>query len=288
MPTKHSKLCSLHFTPDDFVLECQDSNSTRRKRKSETPLRRRLKDDAVPSVFPNCPAYLSSPAAASRTTSRATSSSRHQREADRMAALEQSFFSNDDIAGLSLSTILQRLKAEACLPDDYQLAAVEDSLVACLIAVKTCVPSITGSIVLHSDFSVTVSLNGQVVSASQYSNILKGTIDSLSQLLNIMARLKAWITEPSERPLALCIDMTVNLLKPAADTLEHDSDEYRKLSFITEQLQLLSTSKYGRSYSPQLTIMCYMISAASSAAYNVILEENILCLPSTSTLKMSE
>jgi len=76
MPTKHSTLCSLHFTPDDFVLERQDSNSTRRKRKSETPLRRRLKDDAVPSVFPNCPPYLSSPAAVSRTTSRATSSSR--------------------------------------------------------------------------------------------------------------------------------------------------------------------------------------------------------------------
>ena len=44
-------------------------------------------------------------------------------------------------------------------------------------------------------------------------------------------------------------------------------------------------SKYGRHYSPQLTISSYMIYAASSAAYAVLKEENVLCLPSTSTLK---
>ena len=31
VPTKNSKICSLHFQPNDFIAERQDSNSQRRK-----------------------------------------------------------------------------------------------------------------------------------------------------------------------------------------------------------------------------------------------------------------
>ena len=57
-PTKHSKLCSLHFQPSDFIQEWRDSNAARQKRNaavSEKPKRVILKDNAVPSVFSNAP-----------------------------------------------------------------------------------------------------------------------------------------------------------------------------------------------------------------------------------------
>ena len=63
-----------------------------------------------------------------------------------------------------------------------------------------------------------------------------------------------------------------------------DSEKYRKLLFIVEQIDLLSVSKYGRNYSPQLMIISYLISAASTSAYDVLLNENVLSLLSRKTL----
>jgi len=63
VPLKHSKLCSLHFQPTDFIDKRRDTNSARRQHKSvahgdklSLPY---LKEYAVPSIFQNAPKYLS-------------------------------------------------------------------------------------------------------------------------------------------------------------------------------------------------------------------------------------
>ena len=57
-PSKYSKLCSLHFKPDDFIEVSHDSNQRhKRKRDSEHLCYRRLKPGAVPSIFKNIPLY---------------------------------------------------------------------------------------------------------------------------------------------------------------------------------------------------------------------------------------
>ena len=63
--------------------------------------RRRLKEDAVPSVFPNAPEYFTKPAykLTSRRTTKATISSRRQDEANKMEELEKSFRENDRDGG---------------------------------------------------------------------------------------------------------------------------------------------------------------------------------------------
>jgi hypothetical protein len=56
MPTKYSKMCSLHFKPSDFTDEHRDSNKQRLKNYDDDRLiRRHLRSDAVPSLFPNAP-----------------------------------------------------------------------------------------------------------------------------------------------------------------------------------------------------------------------------------------
>jgi len=51
-PTKYSKLCSRHYTPEDFVTESKDqTNGRTRKRESIKLVRRRLKIDAYPTIF---------------------------------------------------------------------------------------------------------------------------------------------------------------------------------------------------------------------------------------------
>ena len=56
IPTKQSKLCSLHFKSDDFVTDLTDQK-TWRKRKGETSSlkKRRRRKDACPLIFEDLP-----------------------------------------------------------------------------------------------------------------------------------------------------------------------------------------------------------------------------------------
>lgn len=63
------------------------------------------------------------------------------------------------------------------------------------------------------------------------------------------------------------------------------ADYAKKIIFIIEQLQLITTSKHNRHYSPQLLVMSYLTQSTSASAYRGLLKQSVLCLPSESTLK---
>jgi len=286
VPTKHSRLCSRHFQPSDFVDVRTDTNRSRLQKKSEKPLRRDLKKGAIPSVFPNTPSYLSKSAGASRTTTKATSSSRHADEARRLEELESSFAASDDISELSNSELMDKLQVETAVPQGYKFTVVDDSLLIYLFEVNADIPKIAACVTVKCDKTVVCSMADKQIPASEYGDLVQGSVKHLSQLVNLMARLKSWLTDSSSLSLAFYVHTAVAVLEAALDNLpDRDSEEFRKISFLKEQLQLLVKNKYGRHYSPQLTIFSFMIHAASSAAYSVLLEENILCLPSAATLK---
>lgn len=57
-PSVHSKVCELHFHTSDFVTTLTHCDESTGRRLEVTSDRVRLREDAVPTVFPNCPAYL--------------------------------------------------------------------------------------------------------------------------------------------------------------------------------------------------------------------------------------
>jgi len=97
LPTKHSRVCSLHFLPSDFTYVRSDTNKNRLKTVSQKLQRRRLKDDSVPSEFTNVPRYLSKLARTPRSTKKATSGSRRQQAARKLQDLEECFQASDDV-----------------------------------------------------------------------------------------------------------------------------------------------------------------------------------------------
>jgi len=99
-PSQHSTICSLHFQPSDYVADHEDTNSTRRKRKSSgTFVRRRLKPDAVPSIF----ACLSKTSAGTpRSTLTGTPSSRRRRKQAKPGELENGLL-DGDVSSATLS-----------------------------------------------------------------------------------------------------------------------------------------------------------------------------------------
>jgi hypothetical protein len=110
-PSKHSRMCSLHFTDDDFVVERTDKQDRRRRKNAASHLvNRYLKKDAVPSVFPNAPSYLSSPAPTHRVSAAAaTSSGRQQQEAERLETMIEQFNAEDSITSLNLHQLASKL-----------------------------------------------------------------------------------------------------------------------------------------------------------------------------------
>ncbi len=59
VPNEHTRICSLHFKPEDFQQERRDTNNYRSKNYQSLKLtRKRLNPDAVPSIFPRRPKYM--------------------------------------------------------------------------------------------------------------------------------------------------------------------------------------------------------------------------------------
>lgn len=99
-----------------------------------------------------------------------------------------------------------------------------------------------------------------------------------------MAGVTVYAEEPDVMSFDFCVQLAVTNLQTAIEK-SIDEEMPRKLSFILQQLEMISSHKYRRHYSPELSVFSYLIQSTSAAAYDAILEQNVLCLPSVRTLK---
>jgi len=284
-PTKHSKLCSLHFKPTDFVEVHRDSNQQRMKAYADNSLvRRHLKEDAVPSVFPNAPSYLSTTTGTPRSTKKASATSRREQQSKEFEHLAETFMADDSIAHLDLSGVADKLKTETT-PEGFNILLLSQScLLISIIDVSGDIPKMRASISVNSDLVVTVSVDEKIVPVCHFRDIVDGPVKQMSQLLNLMARVKSWCKEPETVSMEMYVRMAVQCLKTGLQNVDEEQEESRVIRFVTEQLQLAITNKFCRHYSPQLTVFCYMLNAASSSAYSFLRDEKIMCVPSVNTL----
>ena len=289
-PSKHSKLCSRHFQNKDFVKESRDTNKFRRMVLAEDGYTHNLKHrylqaGAVPSLFLNSPAYFSKHGNAILSTTKDLSSCRRPEE-NKLLTLEQRLLVDDDISKLTLVEIANKLRSETTAPGEFTVTVMTDKLIIFNIAMKDDLPQIMCCITVRFDHTIVVSVDNKIVQQSAYSDLCGVKVKQISQLFNLMARLKHWITDPHSQSFKMLVQLGLKTLRTALG--RHDditSDEYKKVSFIVEQLELSTKAKYARVYSPQTIVMSYLMKATSTAAYNVLRDENVLSLPSRSTLQ---
>ena len=116
------------------------------------------------------------------------------------------------------------------------------------------------------------------------SNIQKDPkIKTATDLQNLII----WVKNESEKSdfkVKSAIDSCCDLLSEVI--AESENEKSIKLSFISEQLRLINLdSTKQRRYSPELLSSCAMWQNTSPAAYRLLLNEDILCLPSVGQLK---
>jgi len=235
VPSQYSRVCSKHFLPSDFVEVSEDSNVTRHKPKTDKKLMNRyLKKDAVPSIFDNVPSYLTGNRTTPRTT-KATASNRRQRQADELDFLSASFTAHDDVSHMTVDEIEQRLSTESTRPTGFTTCVYNGVLLTYMICVEDGVPRISASVTINDDLTVCVSVDGQRTPSSQFSDIVNSSLKTMSQFINLMARVKSWAEEPQSRDADFFIQTALNSLESSKNHLDDEDEKSRIASFSIEQ-----------------------------------------------------
>ena len=144
--------------------------------------------------------------------------------------MEQSFHASDDISALTVTELAEKLKTESTVPDGYTILIKNSSLLICWLEVGSDMMAVLKScIVINYDLTIVISLDGKAVPAAQYGDLCKGPIQLMSQLVNIMARVKSWIEDVSSRSLELNVQLAITALEDGLETLnDAASDQHRK------------------------------------------------------------
>ena len=241
VPSQCSRVCSNHFQQSDFVEVHDDSNSTRQKLQADAKLMHRRLKDAVPSIFHNLPSYMTNKGTFRRSTTMATASSRHEREEQQQELLAASFKEIDDVTSLQLGEIERRLLEEATRPSGFRTAVDNESLQIYLTAVEDTVMIITASIIVSANLKLTVSVHGQPVAASKLRDLIADKLLTMSQLTNVMARVKTWAEEPQSQSFDFLLLTAIKCLEKARDRLnesDEDTETPAKIAFSMDHLRL--------------------------------------------------
>ena len=131
-----------------------------------------------------------------------------------------------------------RLEAETTSHKGFTLTIVKDSLLVYLLDIVDDMARIKGSVCVKDDHTVVLIIDESKVPVSEFRDIVNGKLKTMSQLINLMARLKNLTEEPHERSLNLQLDIFLQCLKMALRSIDDDQDEFRMIEFIIEQFKL--------------------------------------------------
>ena len=133
-PSKNAVLCERHFVSDDFLPERVDTNVSRKKKRGNLE-RKKLKQSAIPSQWPNCPEHLSTVPAKKRS-SKVTADSRRSEE----ERAEKEREASDRFSSL------EELSSKFCLEDlPYSIHIDESCLVFSTVSVSDSKPVVNFS-----------------------------------------------------------------------------------------------------------------------------------------------
>ena len=131
---------------------------------------------------------------------------------------------------------------------------------------------------IESDLSFTMAIQKLKLRLKLVDHICKEKISSISDICNVLAFLSCYQDDNAQETLQ---DIIYNFVDQVA-SLETNETIARKMSFLSEQLLLLSHSR--PTFSKELIVMASLWRAQSTALYKTLVHEDVLILPSISTI----
>ena len=194
--------------------------------KSTKTQRRKL----FPSIFPNCPSYLSSAPPAARTTASTSAARFEAAEVQHDEAVEE-FFNEDIVSSLE--------NLESINHSFYNKINQNSMLIFVSVAIIDNVPRISASVSVNSSLIASVAINGILLTpqdVNKFTNNCK--ISFVSQFFKLLNYCESLVNNNDN-----ATDWKGSLLASLESKLDHMEDTSH-LSFISEQLSLFDIPCY--------------------------------------------
>ena len=279
IPAPSARICSLHFEQSDFFSDRQDSNVYRKKTELT---RRRLKPNAVPHIFPNCPSYLSKPKPAERPTA-AQSETRIKREIERTEASATEFLAQDKIQ--SFDELLSDSKTK--FPPPWNIISFQNETKVVFEAMAfddDLKPNLQYSLTITDTLDFLLVCDDVILPKVLVKHISPANrIERHSDVQNLLAFLKNYSEE--NQKTSDTITFCVKKLEELAEQENANEEIRKKLLFLSEQLKLSTIPVFARKYSSWFLCTALTWMKSSPSLYRNLVAEGLLTLPSTSHLK---
>ncbi|XP_049764640.1 uncharacterized protein LOC126092950 isoform X2 [Schistocerca cancellata] len=272
-PPPSSRVCHVHFHKDDVIWETQIVVERTGQLLTAPLFKPHLRPDAVPSLLPNCPSYLSKEE--SRREGPEEKKQRLENE-QLAAALQYSLASQKDYENTfsfsSLEELMLRTK-EVDLPNEWSVIKKQTKSLCFSKIIRKPAPLIIHSVI---DSNLNVSLFKKDV---QIKTLGKRTfpviVINIHEIVSVLQKFSDTDCGHSETS----IDSIVEIVK---DSFQESEKEM--VDFIYEQVSLINVKKFNHRFSSTFMILCLLFSI-SSHAYNFLRSSSLMKMPHPSTLR---
>lgn len=290
IPTKYTRVCELHFAKDNIINVSTASDSKTGQSITINLKIPKLKRDAVPTNFPNCPSYLSK-------------SIKHRPSPDqKLEIIEQQNFakaieqSKREFESQKKSVCFKEFQGFLTVLENFQLPThwfkiIDLEKVTLFKLTYSPGPIITYSVVINSALKVDTFLYGREIyfplhntNTQQKTPFISSNIDEIKDLLFQIDKNELEKYHDNNRK---------SILKHVSDILDSlisnktpiNSKEDSALSFISEQLKLHTCSKERYRYSNNTIVLVSILHTISPHAYKFLRHSEVLILPHPDTVK---
>ncbi|KAH7937510.1 hypothetical protein HPB49_012754 [Dermacentor silvarum] len=235
-------VCEHHFHENDFVNSASFNDNMTGK-VIEVPLKlRRLKPSEIPSIFPNCPAYLS------RQATKARESPEEKRARLDAEALQETIklsvqYNEAEEKKNAIASFGDLLKAiDGLSLTDFWSKVVTQTQVLFLNFHNQEAPVVHCALTVSSDLSLAVYA-GETRLENLGSSVLPSTISDFRVLQKVLCDVEDVMKDSSKNELQLEIPLkriVAFLEQLSSSTLPHEW-QVQVVKFVTQQLQVLLT-----------------------------------------------
>ena len=191
-PGSTSCVCELHFDESSFITERQDSDKYRKR--SAVLLKKRLREDAIPTILPGGPIYMTEPQP-KRRSNYASTSRRLEAEQERLDNVINDFYESESLKDLD---DLHSKLLDSEMPKGFTLIKRCSDILIVYIETIDSVPTLLSSFTILSDFSWTAAIKESKIPSHKFKDILSTTtIQRLTDVLNGLSLLKSIASEES-------------------------------------------------------------------------------------------
>lgn len=244
--------------------------------KLEVPLKKiRLIEGAIPTIFPNCPQYLSVP-----STSRESTQERITRKENESLhlAIQQSIATkkeyDEEHVFSNFCELVQCLKIFK-IPSEWTFTIKEDSVLFFYV-VEHPVPSVP--VVARISFNLEIKVFIESVELNQLGKeSLPLTLNNINRLGNILECLKNIYSNKGAQTSTELINCIKALLGKVGTSVDNHNEE--KIQFLKEQVSFLTISKECYRYSTDFLVFCSILYTISPHCYKFLRHSGYITAP---------